>query len=110
MRSTVSSTPSPIARSSRASAPGSASATSTSVRMMVSGLRSSWPAFAAKRSRAAKAAAAEASSRPASAQPSAVATSVAPASAIAYCVPSWASDALASGGGSVRSRCRPMSQ
>ena len=110
MRSTVSSTSPPMARSSSTVASGSASATSTSVRMIVSGLRSSCPALATKRSRAANASAADASSRPASAQPSVVATSVAPRSAIRYCVPSCASAASASGAGRVRSRWRPINQ
>ena len=98
-----------MARSSAGEAPGSASATSTSVRITVSGLRSSWLALAAKRSRAANASAAPRSSRPASAQPSAVATSVAPANAIAYWRSSSRSAASASADDSVRSRCPRIS-
>ena len=55
--------------------------TSASVRITVSGLRSSWLAFATNRSRASSARAIEPSSRPAKYHPSALATSVAPASA-----------------------------
>ena len=57
VRSAASSTTSPIWRSSAAEASGSASATSTSARMMVSGVRSSWLALATKRRWPSKAAA-----------------------------------------------------
>ena len=64
VRSAASITPAPIARSSSHSASGSASATSASVRITVSGRRSSWLALATKRRCASKAArASRASSR-----------------------------------------------
>ena len=55
-----------MARRSATPASGSASATSASVRITVSGLRSSWLALATKRACLSKASAIEASSRPAS--------------------------------------------
>ena len=110
MRSAASTTTAPISRSSPGPALGSASVTSASVRITVSGLRSSWLALATKRSWASNARSIGASCRPANSQPTPAATSAAPASASPYWRPSVRRAAAASAGGSVRSRWRPTSQ
>ncbi len=110
MRSAASITTVPISRSSPGPAEGSASATSASVRITVSGLRSSWLALATKRSCASNARAIGASWRPANSQPTPPASSAAPSSASPYWKASWFSATVASACGSVRPRWRPTSQ